>query len=155
MAPMADVLRRRHFYSPVHTQTCEDTMFHQPLSAATAVRRVLLLSLFPTCCALVQASAEPGDLWEDVTEIAMAGMPTHTQTHKRGTPRNDDSPPLADPSGKCEMLDVRRSASGMAWKMRCPGNVSGSGEIRYDGRERYQGAWTMDADGRAMTMKMR
>ena len=129
-------------------------MFHQPLSAGAAVRRVLLLSLFATCCALVQASVEPGDLWEDTTETAMAGMPTRTQTHRRCNPRNVDTPPMADQAGQCEMLDVRRSASGMAWKMRCPGNMSGSGEIRYEGRERYQGAWTMDAAGRTMTMKM-
>lgn len=96
-------------------------MFHQPRSADIAVRRVLLLSLFSTGCALAQASVATGDLWEDTLEIAMAGMPSHTETHKRCTPRNDDSQPMADPTGKCEMLDARRSASGMSWKLRCPG----------------------------------
>jgi len=79
-------------------------------------------SLLAASGAGAQVPSEPGDLWEDTVEAEMSGMPAgmagRTQTHKRCSPRNADSVPMADQGGRCEMLDVRRSASGMAWKMR-------------------------------------
>lgn len=105
-----------------------------------------------------RAAPEPGDLWEDTVEMDMSGLPggmaSRTQTHRRCSPRQMDAPPMADQSGRCELHDVRRSASGMAWKMRCEGNTSGAGEIRYEGRDRYRGSWTVDAGGQRMSMKV-
>ncbi|HEX6708557.1 MAG TPA: DUF3617 family protein [Albitalea sp.] len=118
------------------------------------IRTLVLLCLWGASVSWAQPPTEPGDLWEDTVEAQMSGMPARPQTHRRCSPKGNESAPLSDPSGHCEMLDVRRSASGMAWKMRCEGNLSGSGEIRYEGRDRYQGAWTMDMAGRSMTMKM-
>jgi hypothetical protein len=126
----------------------------------TAFRRALLVCALAATAAWAQPASEPGDLWEDTTETAMSGMPAgmagRPLTHRRCSPRNSDALPMADQSGGCEMTDVRRSAKGMAWKMRCQGNppMTGSGEISYEGRDRYTGAWTMDTAGRTMTMKM-
>ncbi|WP_280150807.1 DUF3617 family protein [Piscinibacter sp. XHJ-5] len=117
-----------------------------------------LLSLCAAVLSNAQAAPEPGDLWEDTVEMEMSGLPAgmaqRAQTHRRCSPRQMETPPMADQSGRCEMFDLRRSADGMAWKMRCEGNVSGAGEIRYEGRDRYRGAWTVDAGGRTMAMKM-
>jgi hypothetical protein len=54
------------------------------------------------------------------------------------------------------MSDLKRSASAMSWKMSCPGTppTTGSGEMVYEGRDRYHGAMTIDTGGRAMTMKL-
>jgi hypothetical protein len=117
-----------------------------------------LLCLAAAAPLLAQAAPEPGDLWEDTVEMEMSGLPAgmapRTQKHRRCSPRNAETLPMADQGGRCEMFDVRRSAAGMAWKMRCEGNMTGAGEIRYEGRDRYRGAWTVDAGGRTMAMKV-
>jgi hypothetical protein len=106
----------------------------------------------------LRAAPEPGDLWEDTVEMDMSGLPdgmsSPAQTRRRCSPRHMDAPPMAEAGGRCQLHDVRRTASGMSWKMRCEGHTSGAGEIRYEGRDRYRGSWTVDAGGQRMAMKV-
>ena len=120
---------------------------------------LLLLVLAAAGPAPAQSAPDTGDLWEDTMELAMpgmAGMPARGQTHRRCSPRNADAVPMAGKDDSCQMSDLKRSATGMAWKMSCPGNppTTGSGEMVYEGRDRYHGAMTINTGGRAMTMKM-
>jgi hypothetical protein len=100
--------------------------------------------------------AETGDLWEDTLEMAIPGMPARPQTHRRCSARNADAVPMANKDNNCTMTDVKRSGNAMSWKMSCAGTppTTGAAEMVYEGRDRYRGTMTINADGRAMTMKM-
>lgn len=104
-----------------------------------------------------QAQQKDGDLWEVTSEMSMPGMPAGMQMPGGGprdvcVKRNDPSPPVA--AERCEMYDRRQSGSTYSWKMRCEGNTTGSGDITYEGRDRYRGTMTMNHEGQAMTMKL-
>lgn len=119
---------------------------------------VLTLALSAALPAAAQ-TREPGDLWEVTNEMSMAGMPAGMQMPQRPPQqvcraRNSDKPPVTDNDGKCEMYDVRRTATTFAWKMRCEGNATGSGEMTYEGRDSYRGTMNMSVGGQAMTMKI-
>jgi hypothetical protein len=117
---------------------------------------VLLIGGFGS--SLAQPGKSTGDLWEDTLVLDMPGLPgmaTRAQTHQRCSPRNSDAVPM---TGKddCKMSDLKRSASSMSWKMSCSGTPPsrGSGEMVYEGRDRYRGTVTMTSEGQAMTMKL-
>jgi hypothetical protein len=119
----------------------------------------LLLWLAAAGAAPAHAAQGTGDLWEDTMELnmpGMAGMPARAQTHRRCSARNADAVPMAGKDNDCEMSDLKRSATGMAWKMSCAGDppTTGNGEMVYEGRDRYRGTMTINTGGRAMTMKM-
>jgi len=121
---------------------------------------MLALALSASLAAAVQPK-EPGDLWEVVNEMSMAGMPAGMQMPQRPPQkicraRNSDQPPVGDNDGRCEMYDVHRSASSFAWKMRCQGNPpsTGSGEMTYEGRDSYKGTINMAVGSQQMTMKL-
>ena len=103
-----------------------------------------------------QAAAEIGDLWEDTMEMNLPGMPSRPQTYRRCSARNSDAVPMSNKDDNCTMTDVRRSGNTMSWKMRCAGNppTTGAAEMVYEGRDRYRGTMSINAEGRAMTMKM-
>jgi hypothetical protein len=119
---------------------------------------VLLFALFSALSAGAQTK-EAGDLWEVTNEMSMPGMPAGMQMPQRPPQRicrarNSDAPPVADNDGRCEMYDVKRSASTFAWKMRCEGNTTGTAEMTYEGRDSYKGSMVMAVSGQTMTMKM-
>jgi hypothetical protein len=134
-----------------------------PIVARSKLRLALgwcALVLGVATASLAAAQSEPGDLWEDSSEFAMTGMPAGmartAQTHRRCSPRRDDvQPPIPTGDRRCEMSDVKRSADGMSWTMRCEGPplTTGSGSMTYEGRDRYHGTMTMVTEGRTMTMK--
>src|SRR5215470_13122534 len=102
---------------------------------------------------------EPGDLWEVASEMSVAGMPAGMQMPQRPPQRvcrarNSDKPPVSDNDGRCEMYDVKRTSNSYAWKMRCEGNATGSGEMTYESRDSYKGTINMTVSGQTMTMKM-
>lgn len=104
-----------------------------------------------------QAQQKDGDLWEVTSEMSMPGMPAGMQMPGGGArnvcvKRNDTRPPVAD-NEKCEMYDMRRTPSSYSWKMRCQGST-GSGDITYEGRDRYRGTINMDQGGQTMTIKL-
>ena len=100
------------------------------------------------------APAEVGDLWEDTMEMNLPGMPARPQVHQRCSARNADAVPTGNQdNGNCTTSDVKRTPTSMAWKVSCPGTV-GSGEMVYEGRDRYRGTMTVTSEGQTMTMKM-
>jgi hypothetical protein len=115
----------------------------------------LLLALAAAAPLPAQAApAEVGDLWEDTMEMNIPGMPARPQVHQRCSARNADAVPTgSQDNGNCTTSDVKRTPTSMAWKMSCPG-TTGSGEMVYEGRDRYRGTMTMTSEGRTMTMKM-
>ena len=109
-------------------------------------------------CALVfaapaSAQKEPGDHWEVTTQMSMMGMSMPGQTTKVCAARN--AVPVGD-DGKCETYDVKQTPASVSWKTRCKGNppTSGSGEITYQGRDRYTGTILMTMGKDTMTMKL-
>ena len=95
------------------------------------------------------APAETGDLWEDTLEMAIPGMPARPQTHRRCSARNADAVPMANKDNNCTMSDVKRSGNAMSWKMSCAGTppTTGAAEMVYEGRDRYRGTMTINAEG--------
>ncbi len=117
----------------------------------------LLLGLAVAAAPLpARAASDTGDLWEDTIEMNLPGFPARPQVHKRCSPRGADAVPMAGKDQDCTLSDVKRSGGALSWKMSCAGNppTSGSAEMVYEGKERYRGTMTMNADGRTMTMKM-
>lgn len=121
----------------------------------------LIYTIVALCSAVTVAPVaaqpkEPGDQWEVTTEMSMGGMSMPGNTSRVCSPRRDDSLPIADNDGQCQMFDVKRSGNTMSWKMKCAGKppTTGSGEMTYQGRDRYTGKMTMIADGETMNMKM-
>lgn len=99
------------------------------------------------------AQKEPGDQWEVTTQMSMMGMSMPGQTSKVCAAR--DTLPVSD-DGKCETYDVRQTPMSASWKTRCKGNppTTGSGEIAYQGRDRYTGTIVMTMGKDTMTMKL-
>lgn len=124
-------------------------------------RLLLVVFAFALSAALPAAAQtrEAGDLWEVRNEMSVPGMPAgmampQQPPQRLCRARNSDRPPVGDNDGKCEMYDVRRSASSFAWKMRCEGGTAGSGEMAFEGRDSYKGTINMTTDGQAMTIKL-
>jgi Protein of unknown function (DUF3617) len=112
----------------------------------------LTLNVIASAPALAQA----GDQWEDTSEMSMGGVSMGPMTRQRCSARNSDTLPMGETDRNCETYDVQRSATGITWKVRCTGAHagSGSGEMRFEGRDRYRGSMTMQSDGQTMTMKL-
>jgi hypothetical protein len=103
---------------------------------------------------------EPGDLWEVTQEFSMPGLPAGMAMPQQPPQRvcrarNADRPPVAD-NDRCEMSDVKRTANSFSWKAVCKGDppTSGTGEIVYQGRDRYTGTMKMTVGNDTMTMKI-
>ena len=127
------------------------------MSPSPVIRLMFALVSSTVAATSVQAQPkEPGDQWEVSTEMSMGGMTMPGATNRVCSPRRDDSLPIDDNDGKCQVYDVRRAGNTTSWKMKCAGNPpsSGTGDITYQGRDRYAGKMTMLVDGQTMVMKM-
>lgn len=135
----------------------EALLSRTPAVVAGAVWSLMLVSV-----ALPAHAQKDGDLWEVATEMSVPGMPagmkmpggqTRNVCAKRGG--GNERPPVSD-NERCEMYDMKRSGNSWSWKMRCQGDppTTGSGDIVYEGRDRYRGTINMDAGGQKMTMKL-
>ncbi|MFO0689528.1 MAG: DUF3617 family protein [Myxococcota bacterium] len=61
---------------------------------------------------------------------------------------------LSGGDDRCQMTNVKRSASRFSWDVTCP-DGSGTGEMVYEGRDAYTSTMTMTAEGRTMKMVTR
>ncbi|MBV6418445.1 MAG: hypothetical protein CMLOHMNK_03309 [Steroidobacteraceae bacterium] len=102
-------------------------------------------------------AAEPGELWEVTSEMQAAGLKTPPTTQQICAPKDRTNEPRAVPATEnCEMYDVRHARDTTRWKVRCTGDPpsSGTGEMTYDGKDRYHGTMRMMVGGDAMLMSM-
>lgn len=119
----------------------------------------LAVSLALSAPALAQQ--EPGDLWEITSDMATPGLPLMPGMAMPGQiqivcmPRNGDVPPGAADDPRCELHDVKRSANRLTWKTQCFGvpPSNGSGEMIFQGRDRFSARIVMNSEGQAMTVK--
>lgn len=102
---------------------------------------------------------EPGELWESTVQMTMKGadgmaMPPQTQQVCR--PKNWTEPPGAEQNKDCEMTQLERSGPKMTWTVVCKGKTpgTGTGEIVFEGPQRYSGTMTMETGGHEMVMKL-
>lgn len=120
------------------------------LAAAAAL---LFLALAP-----VRADDPPGVEWEMTSQMVMPGMPFSppATTLKICTPRVWTRPP---PGGDatCVNSNYTRVGSKVTWTMQCSGQMpmTGTGEINFDGPDKYTGAINATADGMSMTINLK
>ena len=106
----------------------------------------------------------PGE-WEISTQIEMTGssykIPPHTMRHCITAADLAKSGGVPEPQSKgnttCTMGDLKKSAQGVDWSMRCNGdaNVQMEGKILYDSATQYHGTIRMktSVQGHASEMK--
>ncbi len=100
-------------------------------------------------------AAEPGNLWQIETSMEMPGMKMPGQSQQVCTPVSAEGPEaMAGGDSDCEMSNVRRSPGRFSFDVRCP-QGSGSGEMIYEGSDRYTSRMTMTSEGQTMTMVTR
>lgn len=119
-----------------------------------ATATLMLFALAP-----VRAADEPpGILWESTSQVVMAGMPFSPPptTIKICTPRVWTRPP---PGGdqSCVNSNYTQVGNKVTWTTQCSGQMpmTGTGEITFDGPDKYTGAITATAEGMSMTINLR
>jgi hypothetical protein len=108
--------------------------------------------------AFAAAETEPGEEWEQTTQMEMKGMPfaMPATTYKFCKPTGDWSePPAARKDADCKTTEVKRSGNTMKWKVVCTGEekMEGEGEMTWSGQS-YTGKMDMHMAQGDMSMKM-
>ncbi len=108
--------------------------------------------------AAAPAQAEPGEEWEQTTQMEMKGMPfaMPAMTTKFCKPVGDfTEPPQARKDENCKTTEVVRSGNTMKWKVVCTGKdkMEGQGEMTWAGQS-YTGHMEMRSDQGDINMKM-
>lgn len=97
---------------------------------------------------------EPGNLWEVTMAMEGGGMSMPGRTQEVCAPVNAEGPEaMAPEDNRCQMSDVRRSPGKFTYKVTCP-EGSGTGEMTYQGSDRYTQVMNMTMDGQTMKMTM-
>jgi hypothetical protein len=96
------------------------------------------------------AFAADGVLWETTSQMTMQGLPF--QPRPQTTPFCAPAvwtrpPPGGDPS--CKNTNYKRVGNKVTWDMACAGRMpmQGSGEITFEGADKYSGQITATAEG--------
>lgn len=103
------------------------------------------------------AADPPGVLWEQTSQMAMAGMPTQmpAQTVRVCSAKTWTKPP---PGGdkSCVTSNYKMAGNKVTWTMQCSGQMpmQGTGEITFAGSDAYTGAIQTTAQGMNMTIKL-
>lgn len=116
----------------------------------------VLLGVIAVITGMQTAQArEPGDLWEVTTEMRMEGMALPPNTQRVCSPKQSNEPPVGPGDDKCKVSDFKSSGTKTTWKVRCDGPPAstGSGEIVYQGKDRYSGTMQMSSSEGDMTIK--
>ena len=114
--------------------------------------RLTLAAVLLAAASAAFAQAEPGDLWDVTTSMEMPGMKLPTQSQRVCVPRGAEGPDaMGAGDARCTMSDVKRSPGKFSFRVQCP-DGSGTGEMNYQGKDRYTSRMTMTADGQTMTM---
>src|SRR5262245_36428288 len=106
-------------------------------------RLAIAASLGLLCLAPARAADPSGVLWETTSQTVMEGMPMHmpAQTQKACTAKDWTRPPAGgDPS--CTSSNFKKVGSKATWTVQCTGQMqmTGTGEINFDGTDSYTGA---------------
>ena len=117
-----------------------------------AASSVLLIAYAPA-----RADA-PGVLWQSTSQVIMQGMPfsPRPNTVKFCAAQNSSQPPPSPPGQTCTTSNTHRDGSKVTWDTQCTGemDMTGHGEITYDGTDKYDGEINMTAEGVTMTIKL-
>ncbi|MEX1994767.1 MAG: DUF3617 family protein [Steroidobacteraceae bacterium] len=117
-----------------------------------AAASLVLLALAPA-----RAEAPAGILWETTSQMVMPGMPfspppTTLQVCSHAT--WTQPPPGGDPT--CVTSNFTVVGSKVTWTMQCGGRMpmTGTGEIVFQGTDKYTGAISATAEGMSMTINL-
>jgi len=120
-------------------------MFKVYQGGLAAISMLMLLTLTPA-----RADA-PGILWESTSQMVMEGLPfsPRPNTVKYCAAADSSSPPPSPPGQNCTVSNVQREGSKVTWDTQCTGemDMSGHGEITYEGTDAYAGTINMSAEG--------
>jgi hypothetical protein len=115
------------------------------------------------CAAIVAAAQNPmrPGRWEVSIQMEMPNMPPMPpmKSTQCVTQAQLDSPDKALPGGPaanaCKISDYKVSGNTVTWKMACsdPEPMTGTGEMRFDGKDAYDGVITMNMGQQDVTMK--
>lgn len=112
-----------------------------------------LLALSPA-----SAADQAGILWQTTSQMIMEGMPFSPPptTAKFCAAKEWNQPPPPPPDQTCTQTNVQRSGNKISWDMQCTGEMqmSGHGEITFDGTGSYTGTIRYNAEGTNMTVKL-
>jgi hypothetical protein len=116
------------------------------------------LALAALLAPALAAAQEPGEEWEQTTQMEMKGMPfaMPATTSRFCKPLGDwTEPPQARQDGDCRTTEVKRSGNTMRWKVVCTGQerMEGEGEMTWSGQG-YTGKMDMRSAQGDMRMKM-
>ena len=119
------------------------------LAAASALT---LLALAPA-----RATDPPGIQWETTSQMVMTGLPFSPPPNKLKicTPRVWTAPPPGgDPT--CVNTNFQQVGNKVTWTMQCSGQMpmTGTGEITFEGPDKYTGAINATADGMTITINL-
>lgn len=114
---------------------------------------VLLAAFAPA-----RADDPPGILWESTSQMIMPGMPFSPPPNKIKFCASADSsqPPPAPPGQSCTVSNMQRTGNKVTWDTQCTGEMemTGHGEINYEGTDSYTGEINFAAEGMNVTMKL-
>jgi hypothetical protein len=118
-----------------------------------AAASLVLLALTPARA----ADEPPGILWETTSQMVMEGMPMAMPARKlkicaakewtRPPPGGDDN---------CTNSNFQRTDSKVTWTVQCTGEMemTGVGEMTFEGSDAYSGTIKFEAEGMSMTTKL-
>jgi len=117
-----------------------------------------LAALLLAPAAASAAETEPGEEWEQTTQMEMKGLPfaMPATTWKFCKPLGDwNDPPAARKDSDCKTTEVKRDGNTMRWKVVCTGKekMEGEGEMTFAGQS-YTGSMQMHMAQGDMSMKM-
>lgn len=121
-------------------------------------RLVAATSLVYMVIAPIRAADEPpGILWETTSQTVMEGMPMQmpVQKLKLCAAKEWTRPPAGgDPS--CVTSDFKQVGAKATWAVQCTGEMemTGVGEMTFEGTDSYIGSVKFTAEGMNMTVKL-
>ncbi len=114
-------------------------------------------TLVPLALTPARADDPPGILWETTSQMVMEGMPMAMPARKlklcaarewtRPPPGGDDN---------CTNSNFQRAGSKVTWTVQCTGEreMTGVGEMTFEGSDAYSGTIKFEAEGMSMTTKL-
>jgi len=119
------------------------------------MRIVAVFAMSVVWMAGAAGAAEPGHLWQVETSMEMPGMNMPGRTSQVCAPAGAEGPEaMSGGDSECTMSNVRRSPGRFSFDVACP-QGSGTGEMVYEGSDKYTSTMTMTTEGRTMKMVTR
>ena len=118
----------------------------------TVAASLVFMALTP-----VRADAPAGILWESTSQMVMPGLPFSPPPTTLKMCRHavwTQPPPGGDPS--CVTSNYQVAGNKVTWTMQCSGQMpmQGTGEIVFQGTDKYTGAITATAEGMTVTINL-